>query len=83
MALTNAHFLAEVQEHETQLEQLFSSVPAGIAVIDGGGVVLKTNPRLVKMLGRNPLGSQLLELLQADDRPWFAEALGRLGQANA
>ncbi len=83
VALTNAHLLAEVQEHESQLEQLFSSVPAGIAVIDGGGTVLKTNPRLVKMLGRDPMGSQLIELLEADDRPWFAEALGRLGQASA
>ncbi len=78
VALSNAHLWAELQEREAHLERLFSSVPAGIAVVDRRGVVLQGNPRLSEMLGRSPLDSELAEHLQADDRPWFEDALRSL-----
>ncbi len=78
VALSNAHLWTEIREREAHLQQLFSSVPAGIAVVDSYGIVLQDNPRLTEMLGCSPLNSELVEHLQPDDRRWFGEALQSL-----
>lgn len=75
VALDNARLWTELREREAHLQQLFSSVPAGVAVIDRQANVLQSNLRMSEMLGRSPQGRALVELLRSDDREWLEEAL--------
>ena len=78
VALSNARLWADLREREAHLEQLFSSVPAGIAVVDVGGIVRQANPRLEAMLDRSPLEQPLVGLFQSDDGIWLQSALREL-----
>ncbi len=55
----------ELLETSTQLGQVFSSLPTGLALLDGQGCVLRYNPAWLSVWGLGPL-----ELNEAFQVPW-------------
>jgi PAS domain S-box-containing protein len=63
-----------VRQAVEQLRQVFEASPVGICLLSRSGRVDRANPAFAAMLERDPLGLELLELVDDADRP----GVGRL-----
>jgi PAS domain S-box-containing protein len=62
------------------LAKVFTSVDAPVAIVNGAGRIVMTNPQLDRLLGYNPnglVGRRTLDLVPSDARTRVAEAIAR------
>ncbi|HVA60427.1 MAG TPA: EAL domain-containing protein [Mycobacteriales bacterium] len=72
---------AAVRDAQERFEVAFQHTTAGIAVLDGDGVVTEVNPALLRLLGRPdglPPGTRFTELAPEPTRTVVADAIGHV-----